>query len=139
MKDNASDAMDPLSIAAGVAGLVGLLPPLVTLCTEGYGLLSTARNVGEDWGTLEWQCKIEERRFNDWKELMLLEAHGHSAFHETDSEQYLLIVETLAKIVECFRMIDEHKSTYEPKEPINEVTGSVLNRLRLKLRTTRAD
>ncbi|KAL7271330.1 hypothetical protein RUND412_005923 [Rhizina undulata] len=108
---------DPFSIACGVAGFVGLIPVLIDICTKGYGMLTTARNVGEDWGDLEWRREIVEARFKDWVKEMQLQDDGLSPLFGPDNEKYTLVVKTLAKIVECFRQIDEFKSTYELNQP----------------------
>ncbi|KAL7269006.1 hypothetical protein RUND412_008348 [Rhizina undulata] len=99
--------MDPFSIACGVAGFVGLIPPLIDVCTKGYGMLSSAKNVGKEWRELEWRRKVEEERFTDWKIKMQLQADGFFATLEPESTKYLLVVETLAEIVECFCKIKE--------------------------------
>ncbi|KAL7275547.1 hypothetical protein RUND412_001506 [Rhizina undulata] len=104
--------MDPFSLACGVAGFVGLIPPLIDVCTRGYDILSTAQNVGEDWGDLEWRRKVEEERFSDWRKKMQLQNGGLFAVLEPESRKYLLVVETLAKILQCFRKIEECRATY---------------------------
>ncbi|KAL7274813.1 hypothetical protein RUND412_002267 [Rhizina undulata] len=109
--------MDPFSLACGVAGFVGLIPPLINLCTNGYGMLSAAQNVGEDWGDLEWRRKVEEERFSDWKAKVQLQEGGLFAGLEPGSRKYLLVVETLVKILQCFRKIEECRSEYNRPVP----------------------
>ncbi|KAL7269160.1 hypothetical protein RUND412_008190 [Rhizina undulata] len=107
--------MAAFSLATNIAALISLIPPLLTVCTEGYALLSTPQNIGEDWTNLVWQRKIEQKRFADWEERIQLQDDRRSDFLGKacdGSKKYLLFVETLAKIVECFRLIDEYRVTY---------------------------
>ncbi|KAL7276102.1 hypothetical protein RUND412_000920 [Rhizina undulata] len=74
--------MDPFTLACGVAGFVGL-PPLITVCTQGYGMLSAA-HVYKDWKDLDWRRKILETRFNDWKNRVQIQDGGLAASLKAD-------------------------------------------------------
>ncbi|KAL7276091.1 hypothetical protein RUND412_000939 [Rhizina undulata] len=123
--------MDPFSLACGVAGFVGLIPPLITVCTQGYGMLSAAHNVGKDWKDLEWRRKILETRFNDWKHRVQFQDGGLAASLKADHKKSILVEETLAKIVECFRNIDKLQSKYRGriKDGPNAISSSLFRAL----------
>ncbi|KAL7270643.1 hypothetical protein RUND412_006645 [Rhizina undulata] len=106
---------------------MALIPVLVDVCTKGYGMLRDARNVGEDWGDLEWRREIIEERFNDWAEKMRLRDDDLdlSALFGPNSKKHTLVVKTLAKIVECFRKIDEFKLRYEAVQPMAAETSTL--------------
>ncbi|KAL7272029.1 hypothetical protein RUND412_005187 [Rhizina undulata] len=101
--------MDPQFIASGTAGVVRVIPLLLDVCVKGYGMLASAQNGGEDWGELQSRCEAMAGKFVDWKKQMQLPNRGLAVL-EPGSKQCILIVESLAHIVECFRKIDEFNS-----------------------------
>ncbi|KAL7271065.1 hypothetical protein RUND412_006204 [Rhizina undulata] len=116
---------DPSSTASGAPGLPGLIPVLVDVCTKGYGLLATARNVSEsrDWEDLQWRRGVEEGRFAEWKRRMKFYDGDISTFITPHTRRYVPVVEVLAKIVNCFHELDEFESTDQPSPPIIVTAG----------------
>lgn len=57
---------DPLSIAAGAAGLVSLSLQLLGGCIQGFVLLSTARNLNKDASTIICMLQIQEVQLVEW-------------------------------------------------------------------------
>ncbi|KAL7276061.1 hypothetical protein RUND412_000977 [Rhizina undulata] len=113
--------VEPIGLALGV---VGVIAPLIDICTKGYAMLTDARSVGEDWGDLQLRRKIEAVRFTDWTREMKFQDNISARLQPNDSGKYLVVVEILAKIVERFREIDEFMSTYELKQSKAESSGS---------------
>ncbi|KAL7266038.1 hypothetical protein RUND412_011430 [Rhizina undulata] len=85
--------MDPFRMAFGSAGLVGL----TEVCTKGYAMLTNARSVASPTEGIKMQHQDGDL----------------SVLLQPDSRKYVLIVEVLAKIVDCFRKIHELDSTYK--------------------------
>ncbi|KAL7270107.1 hypothetical protein RUND412_007200 [Rhizina undulata] len=97
-----------------------LVPIFVDICNKGYGMLTDAWTAGEDWGDLQLRRKIAKQRFADWNEKMQSQGGGLSAFLGPDSERHVLVVEILAKIVECFHKMEKFKPAYESSTSRND-------------------
>ncbi|KAL7271321.1 hypothetical protein RUND412_005929 [Rhizina undulata] len=106
--------MDPFSIATGVFGVI---MPLAQACTTAYAMYTAARNAGEDWEYLDYRRRLTEEQFNDWKRKMELQSNGLSEFLGPESNKYLLVLEILVKIAQCFQGINEFNSTHETNQP----------------------
>jgi hypothetical protein len=57
---------DPLSVAAGAAGLISLSLQLFGGCIKGFVLLSTARNLEKDASIIVCMLHIQEIRLTEW-------------------------------------------------------------------------
>ncbi|PMD16723.1 hypothetical protein NA56DRAFT_649282 [Hyaloscypha hepaticicola] len=57
---------DPLSVAAGAAGLISLSLQLFGSCIKGFVLLSTARNLEKDASIIVCMLNFEEIRLTEW-------------------------------------------------------------------------
>ncbi|KAL7267903.1 hypothetical protein RUND412_009495 [Rhizina undulata] len=98
--------------------IAGIIEPLIYACTKGYAMLSDARNV-EDLGNLQMRRNVANQKFTVWTERIQLQSDGICNALGPASGKYVLVVEILAKIAECFRKFDdEFMSTSKSKQTI---------------------
>ncbi|KAL7275054.1 hypothetical protein RUND412_002020 [Rhizina undulata] len=98
------------------SAVVGVIIPLVQAGIKGYEILEDVQNFGEYWEDLHLRYNFEAVRYTDWTKAMKLQDGDLSVFLEPHSQKCAVVVEILARIVKCFRKIDEFQSTYEPKQ-----------------------